>query len=101
MFKMLNFRRPSDSQYVKGSKTPLKSARQYIYPIVSSLWVKLSFRTSLLVISEIWGLFVNKLTADDKHSFHNRENLLKPIQMELSKKPENLSEFFAAYLECT
>ena len=40
----------------------------------------------LLVISEILGLFVNKLTADDKYSLGTKENLAQPIQMQLSKK---------------
>ena len=38
---------------------------------------------SLLVISEILTLFVNTLTADDKHSLRNTENLSQPIQMQL------------------
>ena len=40
---------------------------------------------SLLVISEILGLFGNTLIGDDKYSLHNSENLRHPIQMELSK----------------
>ena len=36
---------------------------------------------SLFVKSEILGLFVNTLTADDKYSLHNSENLTQPIQM--------------------
>ena len=39
---------------------------------------------SLLVISEMLGLFVNKLTADKKSSLCNG-NLGKPIQVQLSK----------------
>ena len=41
---------------------------------------------SLLVICEILGHFVNTLTADDKYYLRNSEKLLKPIQMQLSKK---------------
>ena len=40
----------------------------------------------LLVISEILGLFVNTLTADDKYSLHNTEALWHPIQMQLPRK---------------
>ena len=40
----------------------------------------------LLAISRILALFVNTLTDDDNYSIHNRENLQKPIQMQLSKK---------------
>ena len=41
---------------------------------------------SFLVICEILGLFVDRVTADDKHSLCNREGLLQPIQMVLSRK---------------
>ena len=41
---------------------------------------------SLLVISEFLRLFVNTLTADDKYSLRNTENLYQPIQMQLPKK---------------
>ena len=34
---------------------------------------------ALLMISEILGLFVNTLTADDKHSLRNSDDLLQPI----------------------
>ena len=54
---------------------------------------------SLLVISEILGLFVNTLTADDKHSRRNSENLWQSIQMQLSKKDETFFEFFASFLK--
>ena len=39
----------------------------------------------LLAICEILGLFANTLTADGKYSLCNSENLLEPIQMQLSK----------------
>ena len=41
---------------------------------------------SLLLISEILGLFVNAVTVDDKYSLRNSENLPQKIQMILSKK---------------
>ena len=50
------------------------------------------------MISDILGLFANTLTADDKYSLHNRKNLPKPIQMQLSKKLKKFSRFFAAFL---
>ena len=40
----------------------------------------------LLQISEILGLFVNTLTADDKYSVFHRMNLQQPIETQLSKK---------------
>ena len=41
---------------------------------------------SLLVISEILGLSVSTLTANDKYSFRISQNLQQPIKMQLSKK---------------
>ena len=40
----------------------------------------------LLVMSETLALFVDTLTADDKYSLCNRENLQQKIQVHLSKK---------------
>ena len=59
----------------------------------------MSWKTNLLVISEIIGLFVNTLTAYDKYSLHNKENLSKPIQIQLPKKQKLFSEFFATFLK--
>ena len=50
---------------------------------------------SPLVISEIWGLFVNRLTADDTYFLRNRETLPQAVQKPLSKKEKTFSEFFA------
>ena len=43
------------------------------------------------------ALPVNTLTADEKYPVLNRDNLMIPIQMQLSKKQKNFSEFFAAF----
>ena len=59
------------------------------------------FEMSLLVISEILWLFINTLTADEKYSFRNRENLLPAIQMILSKKQKIFNQFLAAFLKFT
>ena len=39
-------------------------------------------------------LFVNLLTADDKYSLLNRDNLTQPIQVELSQKEKICPKFF-------
>ena len=44
-------------------------------------------------------MFTNILTADDKHSLLNRENLRQPIQMQLSKKQKTYSQFVSAVLK--
>ena len=72
---------------LKGSKY-LKSLydRQHFYYIFSSLWEKLSCKMSLFVICELLGLFVNTLTANDKYSLRDSQNLPQLIQMHLSNK---------------
>ena len=60
----------------------------------------MSLKKSLLVISKILGQFVNRLTADDKYSLLNRDNLTQPIQMQLSKKQKTFSQFSSALLKC-
>ena len=37
---------------------------------------------------------VNTLTVDDKHYVLNRDNLTQPIQIQLSQKQKNFSQFF-------
>ena len=56
---------------------------------------------SLLVISEILGLFVNTLSSYVKYSLCNSENLWQPIQMLLAKKQKTYFEFFAPFLKST
>ena len=60
--------------------------------------MKFSCRMSLLVIHKILELFVNLLTADDKYSLLNRDNLAQPIIMQLSNKKNALSQVFTAIL---
>ena len=53
----------------------------------------------MLVICKISRLFINTLSADGKNSLLNRDNLMQPIQMQLSKKQETFSQFFAAFVK--
>ena len=55
-------------QDVKEYQTFVKSASQYFYQIFLSLSGKLIWKTTVLVIFEIFRLFVKTLTADDKYS---------------------------------
>ena len=50
----------------------------------SSLWESLIWKISPLVISQLLGVFRNTLTANDKYRVRYCENLLSPIQMQLS-----------------
>ena len=53
------------------------------------------------MICKILGLFVNALTADDKYSLVNRDNLTQPIQILLSQKQQTLSHFLSGFLKFT
>ena len=55
----------------------------------------------MLVLCKILGLFVNTLTADDKYSLLNRDNLTQSIQTLLSQKPKAFSQFFSSFLKST
>ena len=46
-------------------------------------------------------MFVNTLTADDKYSPLNRDNLTQPIRTKLSQKQQAFSEFFLAFSKST
>ena len=50
---------------------------------------------------KILRLFVNTLTADDKYSLVNRDNLTQPIQILLSQKQQTLSHFLSGFLKFT
>ena len=49
---------------------------------------------SVFVIQKILRLFVNTLTADEKHYLLNRDNLGQLIQRQLSQKQKTFAEFF-------
>ena len=49
---------------------------------------------------EILRLFVNALTADDKYSGSNMQNLPQQFQTPLSRKQKIFSRFFIAFLKC-
>ena len=49
---------------------------------------------------EILRLFVNALTADDKYSGSNMQNLPQQFQTPLSQKQNPFSWFFIAFLKC-
>ena len=41
------------------------------------------------------------MSADGKYSLFKRDNLMQPIQMQLSQKQKTFSEFFCAFLKST
>ena len=60
----------------------------------------LSCKKSLLVTSKVLRLFANTPTAYDKCSLLIRDTLMQPIQMHLSQKQKNFSEFFCDFFKC-
>ena len=91
------FRIPFDSQYVKVFQTLMKSTPQYFYPIILSLWEKVSWKVPLIVIFQILRMLLNTLTADDKYSLRNRRKLPQAIEKKLSKKEKAF--FYVAILK--
>ena len=78
----------------------LKSARHHYYPLLSSIWGRLSYKKSPSVWCEILRLFVNALTADDKYSGSNMQNFPQQFQTPLSQKQKIFSWFFSAFVKC-
>ena len=55
----------------------------------------------MLVLCKILGLFLNTLTADDKYSLLNTDNLTRSIQTLLSVKQKTFSQLFSSFLKST
>ena len=55
---------------------------------------------SALVTSEIFRLFVNTMSPDDKYSLHNMQIFWEQLQTLLSQKREAFCQFFIAFLKC-
>ena len=101
MSETLRFRTNFDSQHAKGCERLLKYGWWQFYLILLPLCGKKSMKMTLLVISEILGLFVSTLNADDKYSLRNSNNLPQPIQMQLSNQKKNFPKRFAPFLRST
>ena len=59
----------------------------------------MSWKKSFLVIYKCLRLILDTLPADDKYSLLDRDNLRKPIHMQLSQKQKTFSELVSAFLE--
>ena len=60
---------------------------------------KLCSKKCPLMTCKILGLLVNTLASDEKYLILNRDNLIIPIQVQLSEKQKKFSEFFAAFFK--
>ena len=97
--KKFRFKGSFGKQHGKLSQTLLKFEQQHIYHIYWSLWRQLTCKRSLLVIRKILNLFPNTLSTNGKYFPLNGENLMQPIQMQLSQKPKTFPQFVAAFLK--
>ena len=60
----------------------------------------MSYKKLPSVWCEILRLFINALTADDKYSGSNLQNLPQQFQTPASQKQKTFSGFFIAFLKC-
>ena len=99
MPKKSRLKRSLGKQHDKLAQTLFELAWQNLYHIYGSLCRQLTFKKSLLVTCKISRLFPNTLSADGNNSLLNRDNLMRLIQMELSRKEKTFSELFPAFLK--
>ena len=97
MCKKSRFRLPFQKEHGKRVSTLFKSERQHLRHIYCSTGRQFSCKKSLLVICQRLRLFVNTMTALDKCSLPNRDNLMQPIHSQLSQELKTFSGFFSAF----
>ena len=90
---------PFGNQRVNGFETLLYSARHYYFYIFPWIRDKLSWKKSVLVTSEIFRLFVNTLTPDDKHSRRYMQIFWQQLQTALSQKEKAFCQVLIAFLK--
>ena len=59
----------------------------------------MKWRKYALFKFEILGLIVNRLTADDKYSRRNIQNLIQELQTAISQKQKTFPRIFITYLK--
>ena len=99
MPKKSRLRGPFHKQHGKRSQALLKAASDHLYHIHWSLPSHLSWKKSLLLTCKSLGPLANILAADEKGPVLNKDNLMIPIQMELSQKQKRFSQCLAAFLK--
>ena len=97
MSKKFRFRLPFQKEHAKRVSTLSKFERQNLYHIYWSTRRQFSCKRSLLGICKSLRLFVNTMSAVDKCSLPNTDNLMQPIHIQLSQKLKTFSRFFAGF----
>ena len=99
MCKKSPLRLPVQKEHSKRLSTLFKSDGQHLHHIYWSTGRKFSCKNSILVIRKTLRLFVNTMSAVDKYSLANRDNLMQPIHMQLSQKLQTFSQYFSCIFE--
>ena len=97
--KRSSFSTPFGKQPVKGFETLLKAVRHHYFSIFPRIRDKLSWKKSALVTSEIFRLFLNTLTPDDKYSRCNMQILWQQLQTLWSQEEKTFCGFLIAFLK--
>ena len=102
MSKKYHFRGYFGERQGEREQALLKSGWQDLYHSHWSLLKQLGLKKSLLLICKVLKAFVNALSAPNKYSLRNKNNLTQPIQRQLCEKQETFCLFFFfAFLKCT
>ena len=94
MCKKSRFRLLFQKEHGKRMSTLFKLERQHLRHICCTTEARFSGKNSLLVICKSLRLFVNTMSAVDKCSIPNRENLKQPNDMQLCQKLKIFLNFF-------
>ena len=94
------FSTPFGKKRVNGFETLLKSARHNYLPLLPRFRDKLSWKKFALVTSEIFRLFVNTSTPDDKYSRRYIQIFWQQFKTPLCQKEKAFCQFLIAFLKC-
>ena len=97
MCKKSRFRFPFQKKHGKQVSTLFIFERQRLYQNYWSMGRQFSWKKALLVICKSLRVFLNTMSAFDKCSLPNRDNLMSPIHMQLSQKLKTFSRFFPPF----
>ena len=97
MGKKSRFRLFFQKQHGKLASTLFKFKQQHLRHIYCSMGREFLCKISLLVIWKSLRLFVKPMSAVDKCSLLNRNNLMQLIHMILSQKLKTFSGFFSQF----
>ena len=93
MCKKSRFRLPFQKEHGKRVSTLFKFERQHLYHIDWSTGRQFSCKKSLLLIWKSLRLLLNTMSAVEKCSLPNRENLMQPNHMQWSQKLKTFCSF--------